>query len=88
MLHYDCLTKVLKNCWLKDFKSLIFFCRFIYPEFLPDPKYEFRNKIREKMERSDMLKRRKVLYIPEFYVGKFNYFVDVFLSFHLAVNIL
>lgn len=43
--------------------------RFIYPEFLPDPKYEFRNKIREKLERSDMLKRRKVLYIPEFYVG-------------------
>lgn len=77
-----------KNCWLKDFQSFIFFSRFIYPEFLPDPKYEFRNKIREKMERSDMLKRRKILYIPEFYVGKFNYFVNVFLSFHLAMTIL
>ncbi|XP_015923810.1 large ribosomal subunit protein bL19m isoform X2 [Parasteatoda tepidariorum] len=43
--------------------------RFIYPEFLPDPRYEFRNKIREKLEREDMLKRRSVINIPEFYVG-------------------
>ncbi|GIX70002.1 39S ribosomal protein L19, mitochondrial, partial [Caerostris darwini] len=43
--------------------------RFIYPEFLPDPTYEFRNKIREKLERQDMLKRRSVIHIPEFYVG-------------------
>ncbi|XP_033244803.1 uncharacterized protein LOC117187074 [Drosophila miranda] len=27
--------------------------RFIYPEFLPDPKVEWRNPIREKLERSD-----------------------------------
>ncbi|KAF8773842.1 39S ribosomal protein L19 like protein [Argiope bruennichi] len=43
--------------------------RFIYPEFLPDPKFEFRNKVREKLEREDMLKRRTVIDIPEFYVG-------------------
>ncbi|GFY49847.1 39S ribosomal protein L19, mitochondrial [Trichonephila inaurata madagascariensis] len=43
--------------------------RFIYPEFLPDPKFEFRNKVREKLERQDMLKRRAVIDIPEFYVG-------------------
>ncbi|KAK9498704.1 hypothetical protein O3M35_003279 [Rhynocoris fuscipes] len=43
--------------------------RFIYPEFLPDPKMEWRNSIREKLERSDMLKRRAVIDIPEFYVG-------------------
>ncbi|CAG0878585.1 unnamed protein product, partial [Darwinula stevensoni] len=43
--------------------------RFILPEFLPDPKVEWRNKIREKLERADMLKRRKIIDIPEFYVG-------------------
>lgn len=34
--------------------------RFIYPEFLPDPKIEFRNPIREKLERFDMLNRRYI----------------------------
>lgn len=43
--------------------------RFIYPEFLPDPKIEWRNAIREKLERMDMLKRRGNIDIPEFYVG-------------------
>lgn len=43
--------------------------RFIYPEFLPDPKIEFRNHIREKLERMDMLQRRNHIDIPEFYVG-------------------
>nr|CAG4652223.1 EOG090X0F2L [Triops cancriformis] len=43
--------------------------RFVYPEFLPSPKYEWRNKLRERLERNDMLKRRNVLEIPEFYVG-------------------
>lgn len=41
----------------------------VYPEFLPNPRIEFRNKIREKLERMDMLKRRKKIEIPEFYVG-------------------
>jgi large subunit ribosomal protein L19 len=43
--------------------------RRIYPEFLPDPKTEFRNPLREKLERSDMIARRSVIDIPEFYVG-------------------
>lgn len=43
--------------------------RFIYPEFLPDPKLEFRNHTREKLERMDMLSRRAHIDIPEFYVG-------------------
>ncbi|KAG8230943.1 hypothetical protein J437_LFUL002976 [Ladona fulva] len=43
--------------------------RFIYPEFLPDPKSEWRNAIREKLERKDMLERRAEIDIPEFYVG-------------------
>lgn len=34
--------------------------RFIYPEFLPDPDMKFRNPIREKIERQDMLNRRYV----------------------------
>jgi len=43
--------------------------RFVYPEFLPDPNPELRNRIREKLERIDMLKRRANIDIPEFYVG-------------------
>lgn len=44
--------------------------RFIYPEFLPDPKIEFRNKIREKLERGDMIAVRNQIDIPQFYVGE------------------
>lgn len=43
--------------------------RHIYPEFLPDPKITFRNEIREKLERNDMIARRTQIDIPEFYVG-------------------
>lgn len=43
--------------------------RFIYPEFLPDPKVEWRNTVREKLERLDMIDRRAQIEIPEFYVG-------------------
>jgi len=43
--------------------------RFIFPEFLPDPKPEWRNTIAEKLSRRDMLNRRDKIEIPEFYVG-------------------
>lgn len=43
--------------------------RFIYPEFLPDPDPSKRNSFREKLERMDMIARRTVIDIPEFYVG-------------------
>ncbi|VEN50029.1 unnamed protein product [Callosobruchus maculatus] len=43
--------------------------RFIYPEFLPDPKIDFRNPVREMLERNDMIARRHQIDIPEFYVG-------------------
>ncbi|XP_032456568.1 39S ribosomal protein L19, mitochondrial isoform X2 [Nasonia vitripennis] len=43
--------------------------RFAYPEFLPDPNPLHRNKLREKLERKDMLARRSNIEIPEFYVG-------------------
>ncbi|KAK4887639.1 hypothetical protein RN001_003910 [Aquatica leii] len=43
--------------------------RNVYVEFLPDPTVEFRNPIREKLERFDMLARRENVDIPEFYVG-------------------
>ncbi|KAF5300028.1 hypothetical protein FQR65_LT09285 [Abscondita terminalis] len=43
--------------------------RNVYVEFLPDPTVEFRNPIREKLERFDMLARREHVDIPEFYVG-------------------
>lgn len=32
--------------------------RFIYPEFLPDPRMDHRHLVREKVERYDMLDRR------------------------------
>ncbi|KAI5704576.1 39S ribosomal protein L19, mitochondrial [Diaphorina citri] len=43
--------------------------RFMYQEFLPDPELKFRNQVREKLERSDMIKRRSVIDIPSFFVG-------------------
>merc|ERR1712179_7020 len=43
--------------------------RLVYPELLPDPNPLWRNKLREKLERYDMLTRREVMAIPEFYVG-------------------
>ena len=43
--------------------------RFMFPEFLPDPDPLYRNPVRERLERSDMLKRRQIVEIPEFYVG-------------------
>nr|SVE70727.1 EOG090X0F2L [Daphnia similis]SVE71353.1 EOG090X0F2L [Daphnia similis]SVE72612.1 EOG090X0F2L [Daphnia similis] len=43
--------------------------RFMYPEFLPDPAMETRNRLKEKLERMDMLQRRSVIEIPEFYTG-------------------
>ena len=48
------------------------FDRYIYPDFLPNPVYYFRDKIKEKLERHDMINRRKQIFIPEFYVGKFG----------------
>lgn len=44
--------------------------RHVYPEFLPDPQLKFRNPIREKLERNDMIARRTQIDIPEFYVGE------------------
>lgn len=54
---------------------------------MPNPIYCERNPITEKLERMDMMRRREVLDIPEFYVGlskignfKKNFFVpEVFL---------
>ena len=58
----------------KKFLIIFFsFIRFIYPDFLPNPVYYFRDKIREKLERIDMINRRKQINIPEFYVGMLNF---------------
>ncbi|CAL7937188.1 unnamed protein product [Xylocopa violacea] len=56
------------NVKSSDFASFANY-RFIYPEFLPDPNPLFRNSMREKLERLDMLARRSILSIPQFYVG-------------------
>jgi large subunit ribosomal protein L19 len=55
--------------------------RFMYPEFLPDPKMERRNKLKEKLERMDMLQRRSVVEIPEFYTGKLATTPVVFIKY-------
>lgn len=51
-----------RNAFAKNF-------RFKYPEFLPDPDIKMRNTLREKLERMDMMKRRTIIDIPQFYVG-------------------
>lgn len=43
--------------------------RFKYPEFLPPPDARLRNPVLEKLMRKDMLSRRQMINIPEFYVG-------------------
>ncbi|XP_064629048.1 large ribosomal subunit protein bL19m-like [Lineus longissimus] len=43
--------------------------RYVYPEFLPNPDYKIRDRLCEKLERRDMMRRRGVIDIPEFYVG-------------------
>ncbi|XP_045197177.1 39S ribosomal protein L19, mitochondrial-like [Mercenaria mercenaria] len=40
-----------------------------FPEFLPDPDWKYRDRITEMLEREEMFKRRKIIDIPEFYVG-------------------
>lgn len=57
-----CSLKSHDLCWLCH-------CRFIYPEFLPHTDMSLRHYAREKLEQGDMLKRRCVIEIPEFYVG-------------------
>ena len=41
----------------------------VYQDFLPDPDPKHRQLLREKLERMDMLARRKVVDVPEFYPG-------------------
>ncbi|VDP11863.1 unnamed protein product [Soboliphyme baturini] len=41
----------------------------MFPDFLPWPNFKYRNKLSEKLERLDMLRRRQKINIPEFYVG-------------------
>uniref|UniRef100_A0A915L064 Large ribosomal subunit protein bL19m n=1 Tax=Romanomermis culicivorax TaxID=13658 RepID=A0A915L064_ROMCU len=43
--------------------------RLVLPDFMPEPDFSRRNLIAEKLERLDMLRRRQVLDVPEFYVG-------------------
>jgi len=43
--------------------------RKIYPDFLPYTNMKMRNKLKEHLERRDMLARRSRVDIPEFYVG-------------------
>lgn len=43
--------------------------KFIIPEFIPDPNWMLRDRIKEMLERKDMIHRRSVISIPEYYVG-------------------
>jgi hypothetical protein len=48
--------------------------RHAYPEFLPDPNPSYRNPLREKLERRDMLRRRQesIFYESPFLTKKFS----------------
>ena len=52
------------------FIFIILYFRYVFPEFLPAGDWKLRDKVLEKFERRDMMRRREVLDIPEFYVGK------------------
>ncbi|CAH1800016.1 unnamed protein product [Owenia fusiformis] len=41
----------------------------VMPEFLPSSTWYFRDRLKDKLERYDMVKRRSQIDIPEFYVG-------------------
>jgi len=43
--------------------------KFVYPEFMPNPDIMKRDRLCERLERRDMIRRRAVIDIPEFYVG-------------------
>ncbi|KAM3961184.1 mitochondrial ribosomal protein L19 [Aphomia sociella] len=61
-------TKVTRRSGRKPVNPILEY-RHAYPEFLPDPNPKWRNSLREKLERLDMLQRRNQIDIPEFYVG-------------------
>ena len=65
------------------YPTVHFCCSNIFPEFLPVPDWKKRDRISEKLERKDMLRRRNVIDIPEFYVGKAME-VGAVCFFHLA----
>ena len=44
--------------------------RFIFPEFLPDPKPEWRNDVRERLERRDLINRREQIEMPGIYATR------------------
>ncbi|XP_060532059.1 large ribosomal subunit protein bL19m [Cylas formicarius] len=67
--HASAAEKVLIKTKVEDLTKRILDYRYAYPEFLPDPNVKFRNRIREKLERIDMVTRRTQIDIPEFYVG-------------------
>jgi len=43
--------------------------KYVYPEFLPNTNAKMRDRLSERLERRDMIRRRAVIDIPEFYVG-------------------
>lgn len=61
-------VQTVSGCFLIPPSLLIPASRFLSPEFIP-PRQRT-NPIKFSIERKDMIRRRKVLNIPEFYVGK------------------
>jgi len=52
--------------------------RYVFPDFLPNPDMMKRDKLADKLQRHDMLRRRTIIDIPEFYVGMYVYINLVF----------
>ena len=46
--------------------------RYVYPEFLPNADPRLRDRVAEMLQRRDMLRRRAVVDVPEFYVGEYG----------------
>ena len=67
---YICIFPRFRHKLAHAHTVVILFSRYVYPDFLPEPDWRRRDRIREKLERLDMYRRRSVMQIPEFYVGK------------------
>lgn len=78
-------TRKLVTCQSGMSNSRFIICRFIMPEFMPNPNYLYRDRVLEKLERRDMLRRRAVIDIPEFYVGMVS-FVNLFFFFFVLAR--
>lgn len=54
-----------QSCLSEEYETY----RFKYPDFLPEPDVKYRQPIKEKIQREEMIKRRKFIHIPGIYLN-------------------